>query len=285
MDGYFFDEAEYNLLIATYNYRDMVHDIFRDVVAPAFKAQGYRRKGNTFYRDCNGIAQSCNVQYSQFNHRTSAAFTYNVGLAIPSLYDDLNVPYESVLDARILDLRLGDIAAWVKGVPLLGDYWYRLEACSLQVCDEDIMGIEKPEVQQACALMCELQSRYNVKTGEGLAEAVADDLKNIIFRFFNSLPSADALLGHILNDGPENFVDETMMLNLAELYERSGQYETARLIFEKIRNGSYSTIVEEYFKEELAVCAASQRAAAHPLRAAAGAGRHAENTKVMIRQV
>lgn len=243
-----FDEAEYNKLIEKYNYKDMLHETFKNVIVPELKKRGYKRKGKTFYRERDGLIEICEVQFSRFNHRTTASFTYNIQIAIPSLYDLLGIQYADKLETVIFDIRFGGIVLWASRISSLWDYWYRLEAYSSNTpYRDDAENFD--ELGKIRSIFYRLDNRYNVKTGEGFAEVVVDDIVNIIIRFFESIPNAELLLQLINHDEPHGHIDETMMLTVAELYYFNGECEKGRRIFNKIRHGLYHVIIDRYVED------------------------------------
>ena len=66
--------------------KDLVNQLIKTVVKPAFKIAGFRTDGNTFIKEENGFVKIFNVQHSQFNSSLSAAFYLNAGLYFPLTY-------------------------------------------------------------------------------------------------------------------------------------------------------------------------------------------------------
>lgn len=243
-----FDKEYFNFLINNYNYKDIVHEKFKNVVAPKFKKRGYKKKGGTFYLERDGLIEICNVQFSRYNDRTFASFTYNIQIAIPSLYDLLQLHYTDKLQTTIWGERFGDIILWANGISSAYDYWYRLEAYSQNTLSGDNTEYTD-ELEKIHSIFYKLEKRYNRQTGEGFNEVINDDTDNIITKFFNSMPNADLLLKHINEDEPNGYIDESMMLGVAELYYFNGEYEKGRRIFNKLRHGQYQEIINRYTEE------------------------------------
>lgn len=242
-----FNQEYFDYLISKYNYKDMVHDTFKKVIVPEFKNRGFRKNGNTFYRERDGLIEICNVQFSRYNHSTSASFTYNIEIAVPSFYDLLGIEYRNKLQATIFGDRLGTIALWSTGLSSNWDYWYTLEAASIS--PPAYSETENNEIVKIYKVIDELKGRYDIRTGEGFDNVVAQDIENIIIKFFKSILSAELLLKHIEGDEPNGIIDETMMLRVAELYYFNGEEDKGRNIFRKIRHGQYHVIIDKYIEE------------------------------------
>lgn len=238
-----FNEAEYNMLIEKYNYKEMLHETFKNVIVPEFKKRGFKKKGKTFYRERNELIETCNVQYSSFNHRTTASFTYNIAIAIPSLYDSIGIEYTDKLKATICDLRFGEIVLWANGVSSHGDYWYSLEAYTQSTSYENMDEEDILEAKKINSIFDSLDIRYNMKTGDGFADVVVEDINNFIIKFFESIPGVNQLLEHINNDDPNGVIDESIMYHVANLYYFHGEQEKGRQILKRIRNGVYSEAI------------------------------------------
>jgi hypothetical protein len=238
MAGYF-DRDEYNRLIEKYNYKEMLHDAFKHVIAPQFKEHGFTKRGKTFYREREGRIEICQVQYSSGNHRTTASFTYNIRIAVPYLYSKLGIE-ENKFDTIICGLRFGDVVEWVYNLPAFGDYWYELEACtperSTPIYPEEV---NEADIAKQEAFDLHWGSRYNVKTGEGFHEVLVEDIENIILPFFQSIPDAESLIKHLEQDEPDGYPDEDMMFQVGLLYYENGDEEKGRAILKKIQNGFY----------------------------------------------
>lgn len=247
-----FDRKYFDYLISKYNYKDIVHDTFKNVIAPHFKKMGFHKKGKKFYRERNGVIDICNIEFSRKNHSVYGSFTYEIQIALPLLYDSLEIKYEDKLDTVICSSTFGTVIMWAYGLPYeFWDYWYQLApATSVSTCFCDEGTQIPPEVEnmikETDELCKELDSRYNMKTGEGFAEVIIRDIEDIILKFFNAIPNYEILLDHINNDEPSGHIDARMMLNVAKLYCLNGKYETYKRIVDKIRGGQYHELVTDY---------------------------------------
>lgn len=200
-----FNKDYFDFLINKYNYKDMIHDILKNVIAPELKKRGFKKRGKTFYRERDGLIEICNIQFSRYNDRYSASFTYNIQIAMPSLYDLLGIDYTDKLQTVIFAERLGQIILWAKGTPSTfdSDYWYRLEAIDKIIRTDEITQ--------------KLDKRYNKKTGEGFVKVIVDDIENVIIKFFESIPTAEQILIQIDNNNLNKYTDETIILRVEEL--------------------------------------------------------------------
>ena len=251
--SYYFDRDEYNKLIEKYNYKEMLHDAFKLVIAPGFKKHSFKRKGKTFYREREGIIEICEVQYSSGNHRTTASFTFNISIAIPSLYSSLGIQESNKLNTTICGLSFGDVVGFVYDLPTTVKDWYRLEAYSRE--DDDLsnvyseLGLNQSQIAKQVSFELNWDNRYNVKTGEGFDKVLVGDINMIILPYFNSISNAESLLNHLSEDEPEGKIDEQMMFEVGHLYYNNGEQDKGRKILNRIRNGSYKKQIQ--YKTEL----------------------------------
>lgn len=199
-----FNKEEYNKLIEKYNYKDMLHDAFKQVITPEFKKHGFKKKGKTFNREREGIIEICEVQYSSGNHRTTASFTYNISIAVPSLYITLGIQENNKLNTTICGLSFGELVRWAYNLPASVDDWYYLEAYSQENPSVDYYEEElsETEISKQKAFESNWENRYNVKTGEGFNEVLVEDIEKVILPFFQSIPDVESLLGYLRNDKP-----------------------------------------------------------------------------------
>jgi hypothetical protein len=66
--------------------KELINNIIKKIVKPAFKIAGFQIDGNTFRKEEKGFIKIFNVQNSQFNTSLSAAFYLNAGLYFPLTY-------------------------------------------------------------------------------------------------------------------------------------------------------------------------------------------------------
>ena len=66
--------------MANRNLKSEFDSIITEVIAPVFKANGFKKNGNNFYRDLGEIGQAFNVQQSQWNSKDDKTFAFNLGL-------------------------------------------------------------------------------------------------------------------------------------------------------------------------------------------------------------
>lgn len=96
--------------------------IIKDVIAPFFKANGFKKNGNNFYRDLGEVGQAFNVQQSQWNSKDDKTFVFNLGLIDKEIQNEIyqrelpKFPKEYDCEIR---LRHGQLMN-------KGDVWYEL---------------------------------------------------------------------------------------------------------------------------------------------------------------
>ncbi|MBR9920984.1 MAG: DUF4304 domain-containing protein [Bacteroidetes bacterium] len=62
------------------DFKSEFDSIIKEVIAPIFKANGFKKNGNNFYRDLGEVGQAFNVQQSQWNSKDDKTFVFNLGL-------------------------------------------------------------------------------------------------------------------------------------------------------------------------------------------------------------
>ncbi|MEH7355385.1 DUF4304 domain-containing protein [Neobacillus drentensis] len=247
-----FNREEYNKLIEKYNYKEMLHDAFKQVITPEYKKHGFKKKGKTFYREREGIIEICEVQYSRGNHRTTASFTYNTSIAIPSLYTKLGIQESDKLNTIICGLSFGEVVRWAYNLPASVDDWYYLEAYSQEKPSDVYYGQElsEAEISKQKSFESNWEMRYNVKTGEGFDKVLVEDIEKVILHFFKSIPDAESLIEYLRNNEPKREFDEQMMYQLGHLYYENGEQEKGREILKRIRNGAYKVAINDDIESE-----------------------------------
>ncbi len=96
--------------------------LVKEVVAPIFQGLDFKKNGNNFYREINGIGQAFNFQQSQWNSKDDKTFVFNLGLIDKETYSEIykkelpKFPKEYDCEIR---LRLGHLMN-------KGDKWYDL---------------------------------------------------------------------------------------------------------------------------------------------------------------
>jgi hypothetical protein len=242
-----FNQEEYNKLIEKYNYKDMWHDAFKQVITPEFKKHGFKKKGKTFYREREALIEICEVQYSRGNHRTMASFTYNISIAVPSLYTSLGIQESNKLNTTICDLSFGEVVKWAYNLPAKVDDWFYLEAYSQEKPSVVYYEVElnEAEISKQKSFESTWENRYNVKTGEGLNEVLVEDIEEVILPYFQSIPDAESLIDHLRKNEPRGEIDEQMMYRLGYLYYVNGEQEKGREILKRIQNGAYKVAIND----------------------------------------
>ncbi|MGY3090396.1 hypothetical protein ACVWYF_003451 [Hymenobacter sp. UYAg731] len=66
--------------------KELVNQLVKNKIRPAFKAAGFTIEGNTFWKGEVGFAKIFNIQNSHFNSALSASFDINIGLFFPLTY-------------------------------------------------------------------------------------------------------------------------------------------------------------------------------------------------------
>ncbi len=235
MDGFSYGSPYLDSLSEKYNYVEMIHETFDNVIVPGFKGRGFRKNGKTFYRQRDGLIEVCNVKFSGDNSRVHARFSLEVQIAIPSLYDSLGKKYDNKWDATIFYVTPGSLIAWDNGLTDCSDLYYMLDLWGHSV--SSTFQNELARGNKRYLFLEKLENRYNRQIGEGFNEVVASDIEKVIINFFSTIPSAEQLLNHVNNDEPSRCADEVMMYNVAHLYHSYGEQEKAKEILRRIQNG------------------------------------------------
>ncbi|WP_295653128.1 DUF4304 domain-containing protein [uncultured Mucilaginibacter sp.] len=103
--------------------------IVTDIFHKTLKPRGYKKKGNNFYIQNNGIGKIINLQKSKYNSKEYISFTINTGIFSPEYwnnyynYSNKGIPDYPTEPECILRRRIGE---------LLGtkDTWYEISADS-----------------------------------------------------------------------------------------------------------------------------------------------------------
>lgn len=98
--------------------------LISDYCKPGFKALGFKKSGNNFYRHTEELVQTFNIQKNSFNSRDNLSFTGNIGFIEPEthfkLYEVSSLPKFPKCTDGIIQFRLGQLTD-------NRDYWYRLK--------------------------------------------------------------------------------------------------------------------------------------------------------------
>lgn len=104
------------------DFKSEFDSIIKEVIAPIFKANGFKKNGNNFYRDLGEVGQAFNVQQSQWNSKDDKTFVFNLGLLDKEIQKEIyqrelpKFPKEYDCEIR---LRQGQLMN-------KGDVWYYL---------------------------------------------------------------------------------------------------------------------------------------------------------------
>lgn len=244
MDGFSYGSPYLDSLAQKYNYSKILHNTFDNIIVPEFKNRGFRKNGKMLYRKMDDLIEICIVQFSRDNTSINASFTYNIKIALPSLYDSLDIKYTDKREALIFDERFGFFLTY--GDWNLYDYWYKLNLWNWKSTVNFQKEIARGE--ERYLLLEKLENRYNMQTCEGFNEIIANDIQNIIMKFFDSIPNTATLLKHVENDKPTGYIDETLMYNIAKLYNKQGDHQKAIKIFKKIKHSYFKDHIDELLK-------------------------------------
>lgn len=244
MDGFSYGSPYLDSLSEKYNYAQMLHETFDDVIVPSFKERGFRKNGKTFYRHRDDLIEVCHVKFSSDNSRVHARFLLQVGIAIPSFYDSIGKKYDKKWEATIFDMGPDSLIGWENGLSNFHYPPYMLDLWNSPLIAKSLTETRKDEKKEL--LKDKLDSRYNKQTGEGFNEVVGSDIENVIIKFFSTIPSAEQLLNHINNDEPIRCADEVMMYEVAHLYHSYGEQEKAKEILRRIQNGFLKDSIQRF---------------------------------------
>lgn len=104
------------------DFKSEFDSIIKEVITPYFKANGFKKNGNNFYRDLEEVGQAFNVQQSQWNSKDDKTFVFNLGLLDKEIQNKIyqrelpKFPKEYNCEIR---LRQGQLMK-------KGDVWYDL---------------------------------------------------------------------------------------------------------------------------------------------------------------
>lgn len=244
MDGFSYGSPYLDSLSEKYNYAEMLHETFDNVIVPNFRERGFRKNGKTFYRQRDSLIEVCSVKFSRENSRVHARFLLSIGIAIPSFYDYLGKKYEKKWAATIFNIGPGSLIGWENGLTDFDYPLYMLDLWNSRLLPISLTESTKDDKEES--LKEKLDSRYNKQTGEGFNEVVTYDIENVIIKFFSTIPDAEQLLNHIDNDEPLTCADEIMMYNAATLYHYYKEQEKAKKILKKIQNGFLKEEVQRF---------------------------------------
>ena len=68
------------------NFKVEFDNLIKEIIAPAFKAIGFKKKNNNFYKSTNDLIQIFNVRKSQWNSKEDISFTFNIGFFNPDIF-------------------------------------------------------------------------------------------------------------------------------------------------------------------------------------------------------
>lgn len=244
MDVFSYGSPYLDNLSEKYNYAQMLHETFDNVIVPGFKGKGFRKNGKTIYRQRDGLIEVCNIKFSRDNSRVHARFYLSVDIAIPSLYDLLGKKYDKKCEATVFTIEPSTIIGWEYDLSNFAYPLYMLDLWNSPLLPVSLTENRKDEKKDS--LKEKLDNRYNKQNGEGFNEVVASDIENVIIKFFNTIPCAELLLNNIDNDEPNTYVDEIMMYQISRLYHKYGEQEKAQKILKRIQNGFLKDRIHDY---------------------------------------
>ena len=95
-------------------------------IAPLFKARGFKKKGNNFYKAFPQIGWHFNIQKSQWSSKDHISFTFNCGIFVPEIYlKNFDFEKDIPLFPNEYDCLVRERIGMLFGTH---DYWYDLEA-------------------------------------------------------------------------------------------------------------------------------------------------------------
>lgn len=66
--------------------KEYLNQLVKDLVKPAFRAEGFSTAGTTFRKSETGFVKVFNLQHSQFNYLNTISFYLNLGIFFPHSY-------------------------------------------------------------------------------------------------------------------------------------------------------------------------------------------------------
>ena len=183
-------------------------NVLKEGITPILKENGFKKKGQNYYKSIGEIGQTVNIQKDKWNSKDEIKFTINLGIFSEKywLWDvdfdkskkitQLTKESESIIRKRIGELKYGK------------DFWYSIESQRLEW---------------------------------KLVKDIKEDFVNYILPFFKELDTKDKLINHLKSNQSEYGNDYRLFILLAE----EGLKEEAEKVYQKLlENRSEMQIVQ-----------------------------------------
>ncbi|MTH53834.1 DUF4304 domain-containing protein [Bacillus mangrovi] len=196
------------------NAQEVLKQMIKDDLAPLFKAEGFKKKGNHFAKSFSDFAWTVTIQSSRWNNKEDVEFTINTGIFTDKLFgpfykeDPPKFPTEVY---SLLRLRVSEL----KKIP---DTWYKINLSN----DAD-------------------QVRREVKS----------DIQNVIFPHFEKFHTIQDVIQEMKNKEEQGWYECPHFLTI--LYKSYGYTQEAEERMRKVHAESELEPQKE-FTEELAAC-------------------------------
>lgn len=238
------------------NYVQEAKSILKTQIEPKLKGEGFRKNGNTFYRPKPGFIDICNVQFGRDNTRECVSFTYNIKIAMPSLYETFNLSHGKKLDCIVMDHGLGTIMGIFNNTFMI-DYWYKIGNTYELDYEKNfvrnaIMHNEPPqrieELRSRGKHINLLNNRYDRKNLEEAIRTINLDLDNIVIQFFNRIQNIDDLAKLIISiDVSWSFEELFLLMYYVECGKVDKGIEYINRIY---KNNFYKERIDKYINSK-----------------------------------
>lgn len=182
-------------------------NVLKEGICPILKENGFRRKGQNFFKPLDEVGHIINIQKDKWNSKDEIKFTINIGV-FSNIYwlseldfentkilPEFPKESESIIRKRIGELKYGE------------DYWYSIES---------------------------------QRSERKLIKDVASDIENYVTPFFNKIDSSDKLIKHLKSNQNVFGNDFKLFVFLAE----NGLMEEAQIKFDELMNDCHDRYKE-----------------------------------------
>ena len=183
-------------------------NVLKEGITPILKENGFKKKGQNYYKSIGEIGQTVNIQKDKWNSKDEIKFTINLGIFSEKYWlsefdfdktkkiPQLPKESESIIRKRIGELKYGK------------DFWYSIESQRLEW---------------------------------KLVKDIKEDFVNYILPFFKELDTKDKLINHLKSNQSEYGNDYRLFILLAE----EGLKEEAEKVYQKLLENRSEMQIEQ----------------------------------------
>ncbi|UPO90103.1 DUF4304 domain-containing protein [Niallia sp. Man26] len=186
--------------------QEVFKQLIKDEIAPLFKENGFKKKGNNFAKTFSDFAWTVNIQSSKWNTKEEVEFTINTGIFTDKLFGigyrekppKFPTEINSVLRHRISKLKNEQ------------DYWYKINLSS---------DLEK------------------------VKQEVSSDIESLVFPYFEKFQTIEDVMQEMKREESQDSYSD---LELTILYQVYGYYKEAQeRIIKAYNESSYKSYIRE----------------------------------------